>query len=214
MFAGCSTTFAQHVPITISPISSFNTGCGIVMMETSAPPKAALDVYLQDAHAGLTCRNTVRVGMVAPDGTPSLSPHLTPQQIRAALLLMMQQIATDNQDATGKDGDIPDGLWLAPEDPDSVTWNDGIEKPPARFDHVPGVPVREVFTDLAKVDATCGGSAGEKPGPRITACTTPQGIGSGCLIVLPFPDQVGMIYMAHLRRHERAHCNGWRHPGR
>lgn len=79
-----------------------------------------------------------------------------------------------------------------------------IGEPPIGFDHAfPGV-VQEVIMRAPDVDAFCRARPGmsERAG-QIIGCQFFEG--GKCVIVL------SKHAVPFLRRHETAHCNGWRH---
>lgn len=73
--------------------------------------------------------------------------------------------------------------------------------PPAQYDHAPRHMIVHVLS-RARVESLCGRLMRGEHGP-IIACTV-TGFGK-CVVLLP------ENYQRWLYRHERAHCNGWKH---
>lgn len=92
-------------------------------------------------------------------------------------------------------------LALAATDPD---W--GIELPPPGFEGEAFIPVIEVGIDLFEVNRVCH-ELGVPTELRVWGCaiTEPR----WCLIFVP--RGAPQSFIAVIRRHERGHCNGWRH---
>jgi hypothetical protein len=74
--------------------------------------------------------------------------------------------------------------------------------PPKEFDFEPKKKPIVVYSK--DIQGACGKLA--------NACSTNGGTFT-CLIILPMPNEYPSVYAAALLRHEKAHCNGWRHPG-
>lgn len=79
-----------------------------------------------------------------------------------------------------------------------------IEPPPAIYDYVPEGEVIEFLEDHETLTRVC-------QSPNALACTVilPNFKGDKCFIVLPKGTSISMLEA--LRRHEYAHCNGWKH---
>lgn len=91
-----------------------------------------------------------------------------------------------------------------PPVPAPTYWADGVEKPPAAFDHQPMGEWVILHVSAPEIQAFCGHNA--------DACTKQYFFdGPGrvfCLTVLQnkYPDGTSASEIWH---HERAHCNGW-----
>ncbi|CAN5171697.1 hypothetical protein BH10PSE9_BH10PSE9_11410 [soil metagenome] len=85
--------------------------------------------------------------------------------------------------------------------------------PPAKFDHEPTPPPIIQYVDKADADAECRFGNVAKLPYKILACSGIGKKGSGyegrCLIIVSTRAPVSA---AAQLRHEKAHCNGWRHP--
>lgn len=111
----------------------------------------------------------------------------------------------------------------------------GVQVPPARFAYVPAMPVIEIAADYYDVDDICNPAHTRR---REQGCARLDDIGkmsigvalkrrperdiyfgmialqpAACVIVLPRYDGLGVTHglIAAIRRHETAHCNGWKH---
>lgn len=85
--------------------------------------------------------------------------------------------------------------------------------PPKAYDYAPKKTPIILYTDELSVPFACGEPVGREfhnGDFRIQACA--RELGSRCLIILPFASQVSTADEEGLWRHERAHCNGWKHP--
>lgn len=78
-----------------------------------------------------------------------------------------------------------------------------ILEPPAAFDHPYTGPVVEWVVPAPEADRICRVGGLKAYGEQIIGCSFK--IGETCYIVLARHAQ------AVLRKHETAHCNGWRH---
>lgn len=82
-----------------------------------------------------------------------------------------------------------------------------IELPPAIFDHPCDCAVIEQIASAQDVEQRCG--------KNMLACAiaAPNFSIDKCFIVLPWVGRGGVAKRTQdlLRRHEIAHCNGWRH---
>ena len=80
-----------------------------------------------------------------------------------------------------------------------------IQPPPARYDHAPTVRMQVIEGTKAQIQRVCRMASGYHGGRHILSCAIPsKGL---CIIVWPR----GMKRSGWLWKHERAHCNGWRH---
>lgn len=94
-------------------------------------------------------------------------------------------------------------LWLLAAMLDPVY---GIELPPPQFDRPPDMPVIEVVIPRQAMDRHCRAQGLTGDGV-ILACTMSHD--AVCVVFLPDDTPTPLIDV--LRRHETAHCNGWRH---
>lgn len=92
-------------------------------------------------------------------------------------------------------------LAFSASDPD---W--GIKLPPVEFEYKPIRPVVEVGLDLFEVNRVCH-ELGSPPELRVWGCALTEL--HWCLIFVP--RGVPQSFTHIIRRHERGHCNGWRH---
>ncbi len=77
--------------------------------------------------------------------------------------------------------------------------------PPAHFDHPPRVPMQVIEGTQAEIQRVCRRLSGYAGGHHILACAIPSR--TRCIIIWP----KGRAREGVLWRHERAHCNNWRH---
>jgi hypothetical protein len=82
-----------------------------------------------------------------------------------------------------------------------------VEPPPAKYDHAPSAPIVVRYETGAVFKVFCRAMFMTIPG-RVAACAPPHAMPRKCLIVI---DREFRKDRAALIRHERAHCNGWRH---
>jgi hypothetical protein len=82
-----------------------------------------------------------------------------------------------------------------------------VEPPSARYDHAPSAPVVVRYETGAVFKVFCRAMFLTIPG-RVVACAPPHAMPAKCLIVI---DKAFRRDRRALIRHERAHCNGWRH---
>ena len=74
-----------------------------------------------------------------------------------------------------------------------------IQTPPIEYDHAFKGPSYIEYMSLEKLQELCGGP--------VYACSYIGGLNGRCIMYLSkLPGQ-----QKQLERHERAHCNGWRH---
>jgi hypothetical protein len=73
--------------------------------------------------------------------------------------------------------------------------------PPPAFDHAPRMPVKEQVLDLRSVDVVC----------RQHGLPTLQYLYNGCAFVVKGVCYIWRVDDDSVRRHELAHCNGWKH---
>jgi hypothetical protein len=76
---------------------------------------------------------------------------------------------------------------------------------PPQYDHPPAIPVVEHVLPLAEVQRHCslGGRLAAPEGRWWLGCSVVNAIDGKCYVV--------RIDDPETRRHELAHCNGWRH---
>ena len=114
-------------------------------------------------------------------------------------------------------------LWGvdAPAALSGADWGALVERAPAEFDHPitdPQMVLVIEHVDPADVDATCrrGGSYAYVPRTStIRGCASIRiqaDMKIACIITMPHPQKTTAGAYDALYRHERAHCNGWRHP--
>jgi len=77
--------------------------------------------------------------------------------------------------------------------------------PPPEYDHLPSIQVIEQVMTSDRVNAQCHTLPGLKANLTYTGCI------SGRLLDGKVVCYVWRIDDASVARHERAHCNGWRH---
>lgn len=82
----------------------------------------------------------------------------------------------------------------------------GIEMPPPQYDFPNGL-MTEVFLDLPELTRVCKGINRDER--RYWGCALPSP--QFCLAFVPRPLSAPYSFVELIRRHERAHCNGWRH---
>lgn len=81
------------------------------------------------------------------------------------------------------------------------------ERPPAQFDRPLTIPLFEYAVPRSQINATC---------KRVffgIGCPEPV-VGKGYRIVTPDGSYCAIVYLENcpaIRRHEVAHCQGWRH---
>ena len=81
--------------------------------------------------------------------------------------------------------------------------------PPAQYDHEPRIPVRVIYVDDIQTLCTRTSASPVPEGKNIWACAGIAKGGKVCVIFMPkgtSPKRYAFLY-----RHERGHCNGWRH---
>lgn len=96
----------------------------------------------------------------------------------------------------------------------TLAWPDGVVIPPAQYDHPPKMPIVVIHPHAAEFAALC---------PHDSSCSI-EYVNGNCVIAMPEwsevrtswsgrgkPQRPTPEYIGHLFRHERAHCNGWRH---
>jgi hypothetical protein len=96
-----------------------------------------------------------------------------------------------------------------------IWWADGIEMPPARFDHWPRAKVFVRHIHFNQMQFVCGLTAAERAQKMSVLACAPM-FGNECWLFLPvwaeFEGGNNSAWRRHIWKHERAHCNGWRHP--
>lgn len=75
--------------------------------------------------------------------------------------------------------------------------------PPAHFDYKPKIPMETVRLAPSQVHTICSKFIKSRPRARIEGCAIRRR--SSCTIYIPHNASNTLI------RHERAHCNGWKH---
>lgn len=85
----------------------------------------------------------------------------------------------------------------------------GWETPPAIYDHAPDGPYYIEHRTLVDVNQMCKALGVE--GLFVWGCAIPAK--TGCYVIIPLLGKggVGTWQYLRIRRHELAHCNGWRH---
>lgn len=103
---------------------------------------------------------------------------------------------------------VPSGtnvIRVLPPPPKVERYDDGVEKPPAKYDHPPTITWVALHLERDELIKFCGSDA--------VACTKPYIFdvkGPFCLTLLQWKYDDGFDPV-HVWHHERAHCNGWRH---
>lgn len=87
----------------------------------------------------------------------------------------------------------------------TVLLTSGVQPPPARYDHAPRQRVQVLEGTKAEIQRVCRLASKYHGGRDILACTIPGK--TVCIMVWP----KGKPRSGALWRHERAHCNGWKH---
>jgi hypothetical protein len=92
-----------------------------------------------------------------------------------------------------------------------------LDTPPAEFDR-PANNMRIWHYSAAKVSDLCQRLVTHRDNPYRLASTGGRAIGgcavggtAQCILILPVRSSVSAESYDRLYRHERAHCNGWRH---
>lgn len=80
-----------------------------------------------------------------------------------------------------------------------------VQLPPARYDHKPTVSMQVIEGTKAEIQRVCRMASKYEGGREILSCALPSE--TRCIIIWP----KGQPHSGDLWRHERAHCNGWRH---
>jgi len=128
---------------------------------------------------------------VCPDRSIHISTGATVDELRELLALSLQSL----NDRVAGPLDYPDELK-------------GFLFAPKQYDHETHKPMRVVYQEVEHIGDACGEP--ELNG-KINGCSISI-TGGVCMIILPLPHTYGKNYEDALFRHERAHCNGWRHP--
>ncbi len=81
----------------------------------------------------------------------------------------------------------------------------GVQIPPARYDHPPAMRMQVIEGTNAQIQRVCRLASKYRGELEILACAIPGK--TVCIMIWP----KGKPRSGPLWRHERAHCNGWRH---
>jgi hypothetical protein len=81
----------------------------------------------------------------------------------------------------------------------------GVQLPPAKFDHPPRQKMHVLEGTHSEIQRTCRVASKYRGEREILACAIPSK--KFCIIIWP----KGKPRSGDLWRHERAHCNGWKH---